>query len=353
MIGLIGSVVLVAGIAVGLAAELTDKGVAMDPARPFVHLLVRQEAPKLDADGVGEVVVAATPFDEALLSWNVDVPDGGGFVVDARVRGTRDDGEPGPWSPWLRFGRGGYVPADDVAVTAFDGGRVDVDLFRGKMRSTAIQARVRSFGGKPVRVARWAFCLSDTTPERGSMLACTAATPQPGRRFDVPFRSQRAEDPALASRVCSPTCVAMVLRYRGVDASTAEVARRAFDAEHDVYGNWPNAIQAAYSLGVPGHLMRVADLASARFIVGGGQPLIVSVGFENGALRGSPMRSTKGHLIVLTGVDANGDFFVNDPAAGDAESGQCVYRAADLEQVWIRRNGVAYVLLDPGETTPR
>lgn len=340
MIGLVGSVVLLAALADGR----TDKGGAMDPARPFVHALVRQEPPKLDADGVGEVV-AATPFNEALLSWNVDVPAGSGFVVEARVRVDRDDGTPGPWSPWLRFGRGGTVPATD-AVTSFAGGAVDVDVFKSPSRWTAIQTRVRSFGDAPVRVARLALCLSDTTAERASSAASTTSTPRPGRRFDVPYLSQRAEDPKLASRVCSPTCVAMVLGYRGVETTTREVARRAFDAEHDVYGNWPNAIQAAYSFGVPGYLTRIADVQSARILVGGGQPLIVSVGFENGALRGSPMRSTKGHLIVLTGVDANGDFFVNDPAAEDAERGQCVYRAEDLERVWIRRNGVAYVLLE-------
>lgn len=341
MIGLVGSVVLLAG----LAAEQIDKGDAMDPARPFVHLLVRQDQPKLDADGVGEVVVAAAPFNEALLSWNVDVADGGGFVVEARVRANQEDGSPGPWSPWLRFGRGGAEVATD-AVTSFDGGTVDVDVFRGKTRFSAIQARLQSVGSDSARVARWSFCLSDTTAERGSVRAGWAATPQPGRRFAVPFLSQRAEAPALASRVCSPTCVAMMLGYRGVETTTAEVARRAFDAEHDVYGNWPNAIQAAYSFGVPGYLTRVADVDSARFLVGGGQPVVVTVGFENGALRGSPMHSTKGHLIVLTGVDANGDFFVNDPAAENAERGQCVYRAEDLAQVWIRRGGVAYVLLE-------
>ncbi|MBK6942460.1 MAG: C39 family peptidase [Planctomycetes bacterium] len=344
MIGLIGSVLFLAG--------LVAKGDAMDPVRPFVHLLVRQDQPKLDADGVGEVVVAAAPFNEVLLSWNVDVPVGGGFVVDARVRANQEDGSPGPWSPWLRFGRGGADVATD-AVTSFDGGTVDVDVFRGKTRFSAIQARVETAGVEPVRVARWAFCLSDTSAERGSSMACWAAAPHPGRRFAVPYRSQRDEDPALASRVCSPTCVTMVLGYRGVETTTAEVARRAFDAEHDVYGNWPNAIQAAYSLGVPGYLTRIADVHGARFMVGGGQPLIVSVGFENGALRGSPMRSTKGHLIVLTGVDANGDFFANDPAAENAERGQCVYRAEDLERVWIQRNGVAYVLLERPQQAER
>jgi hypothetical protein len=347
MIGLVGSVVLLAGLADGR----TDMGGAMDPARPFVHALVRQEPPKLDADGVGDVVAAA-PFNEALLSWNVDVPADGGFVIDARVRANRDDGTPGPWSPWLRFGRGGAVPATD-AVTSFAGGAVDVDVFKSPSRWTAIQTRVTSFGDAPVRVARLALCLSDTTVERGSPTACKITPPPQGQRFEVPYLSQRAEDPKLASRVCSPTCVVMVLRYRGVETTTREVARRAYDAEHDVYGNWPNAIQAAYSFGVPGYLTRIADVQDARTIVGFGQPLIVSIGFEDGALRGSPMRSTKGHLIVLTGVDANGDFFVNDPAAETAERGQCVYRAEDLERVWIQRNGVAYVLLERPQQAAR
>ena len=136
----------------------------------------------------------------------------------------------------------------------------------------------------------------------------------------------------------------MLLAYRGVDASTAEVARRSFDPFHDIYGNWNRAIQAAYSFGVPGRLERIQSWERVEELLAEGQPLILSIAAKAGQLRNAPYASTSGHLLVLCGFDDANNALVNDPAAATAGLGQLAYARADLETVWMARGGTTYVL---------
>ncbi len=341
-------------ILLAFLGAVRGEGDVADDGRDLLHRLVMTLDPVAEADGAYPVVEGPIAFNEAIVSWNVDVPTGAGCVFEARVaRGAERDAA---WSPWLKFGRCGDVIDAAPTETEFADGKVDVDVFKSKMRFERIQVRMRRLGDAAaaanVRVPRLAICLSDTLPDRGLTPHHDGLDRVEPRRA-VPYRSQHAVDASIARRVCSPTCVAMVMEAYGVARTTEEVAARSFDAEHDIYGNWTNAVQAAYSFGVPGYVDRFENIEDARRFVNDGKPLIVTVAFESGALRGAPMESTKGHLIVLTGVTDRGDFTVNDPAARDAKSGQTVYRAEDLAKVWIERNGVAYVLLDPSAEEPK
>jgi hypothetical protein len=161
----------------------------------------------------------------------------------------------------------------------------------------------------------------------------------------VPFRSQRAEDPKIAGSICSPTSVAMLLAYRGVDRPTAEVAELLYDREHEIYGNWPRAVQGAFTSGVPGYLTRFSGWSAVEDAIAREQPLVISIRAKKGQLTGAPYEKTDGHLLVLCGFDANGDCLVNDPAARDAEHGQITYERSELEACWMGNGGVAYVLL--------
>ncbi len=286
------------------------------------------------------------PFQELLPSWNVAVPAGAGFCVELRV-GRRSDGL---WSPWLYAGDWGEPVPGVARVERFDGGRVEVDWFRSDETFDRVQYRVRARrapDGEGPELVRFALCLSrrgqDEPPSRAG-----AIDPDPRawqRRLPVPFRSQRAEGPALASRICSPTSVAMVLAYRGVERPTAEVAALLYDAQHDIYGNWPRAVQGAFTYGVPGYVARFDDWADVRGHVAAGQPLVCSIAAKDGELRGAPYGATSGHLLVLVGFDERGDVLVNDPAAVAPEQGRATYRRDDFERVWMARGGTAYVLL--------
>ena len=306
---------------------------------------------------VSEVIQGTQLFNEALLSWNVDTPGASSFSVELRVGRTYDDS----WSPFLHVGDWGEAPPPAERLTECPFGRVDVDYFRSKERFDRLQVRVRlvqadvattgSAAGWP-SIRRIAVCLSDTTGIPVSAPPGTEArriSPPPAerwqRRLDVPFRSQRAEDPEIAGRICSPTSVAMAMAYRGVDVPVRELASQIHDPVHRIYGVWPRAIQAAFSHGVPGYLARLADWDSVRQLIAVGQPLVVSIRAEEGQLTGAPYRRTRGHLLVLTGFDAAGRVLVNDPAAPSEASGRRAYDLDEMESVWLRNGGTAYVLL--------
>jgi hypothetical protein len=290
------------------------------------------------------VLRTARPFRDVLPSWNVDAAAGTGFVVELRVDATGA----GDWSPWLHVGDWGdpsFAPPIASRAVAFPGGRIAVDVLEGERAFVAAQLRVRAFtrdaGGELV-IRRLTLALRDETAtvERAELPADRPL----GRVLDVPARSQRTERPEIAGRICSPTSVAMVLAFRGVAASTSDVAARAHDPAHDLYGIWPRNVQTAWSFGVSGHVACFSDWAVVERSILAGTPLVVSLAAKEGELRGAPYASTPGHLIVLAGFDAQGDCVVVDPAASDPREARRTYARVDLERVWMLRGGTAYVL---------
>ena len=287
-------------------------------------------------------------FDELLPSWNVRVPAGCGFTVELSPDAARTRDEPAAPPAWLHVGSWGDVPGDHAKVVECEGGKIATDYFTAQRRFSSVRLRVTGFrdqeGDDELLVRRLTLCWSRREE-------VDRAAPRGGRKrfravdLDVPFHSQRSEAPDLASRICSPTSVAMVLAYRGVTLPPSEVARTLYDAEHDIYGNWPRAVQGAYVLGVPGYLRRFSDWRDVESALTQGQPLICSIAVKEGELRGAPYSKTAGHLIVVRGFDAEGGVLVNDPAASDADSGRLTYAREDLEKVWFGRGGTTYVLL--------
>lgn len=322
---------------------------------------------------VSSPLAAPFPFSEALVSWNLAVPPGMAARIEMRVARDGPDGV-ARWSPWLFLGRWGGPdapePDREARTLAFDAlapdaggeptparGKIDVDFFVSDESFDRAQLRVsatRDAGtptpepGTAVRVERLAITFSDTT-------APIPLEPGTGQRAElpVPFRSQRTPNDQLSGRLCSPTSVAMVLAFRGVDRPVADVADTAYDHDHDIFGNWPRNIQAAYSMGVPGYLTRFDDWASVEATLAAGKPIIASIQVKPGELKGAPYPKTAGHLIVIRGIDQRGNLIVNDPAAGTPDTGMLTYRRKDMERVWLRRTaGTAYVLLDPATPAP-
>ncbi|HUR29317.1 MAG TPA: C39 family peptidase [Planctomycetota bacterium] len=298
------------------------------------------------ASGKERVTTSATlvlePFDECLVSWNARHSKSTGFGVEISVARAAN----AEFSPWMWIGEWNVSERPAELVPSFEDARIDVDTFTSKTpwRALRLRVRARANGSAPLDFALDRLtCMPTSRSARGAFGPPAAAVP----RIAIPFRSQRAEDAALASRICSPTSLAMVLDAHGVHATTAEVARRAYDPFHDLYGNWNRAIQAAYSFGVPGRLERIANWRRAEELVRGGQPLILSIAAKAGELRGAPYAATQGHLLVLCGFDEKGDALVLDPAASDAQTGQATYAREDLETVWLKRGGTTYVLGHP------
>jgi len=311
--------------------------------RWYRHFLAVLEAPP----GLGTRVVRAPfPCGELVASWNLDAPPGKAVVLELSV--ARGEGE---WSPWLLVGSWG-LDADEAEAlrgelprrSMCSMGRVDVDTFVASRPIDRARLRARPLHGSGAGVVlrRAAFCFTASSggDPPGEPVPASVAL-----QLDVPFRSQRREDPALASRVCSPTSLAMVLAFHGLRHATAQVAARARDPLHGIYGNWSRAVQVAYSFGLPGYVTRFADWGDVRRALADGTPLIASVRAGAGQLGGAPFEETEGHLIVIRGLDAGGDVLVCDPAAATESAGRTHYARADLERVWFQnRKGTAYVL---------
>lgn len=316
-------------VVVGTGAELLDGSPRLFPG--------------VDAERLSLPLEALPPFDQALVSWNVTAPPGSGFAVDLRVGRLASD----LWSPWLEVGAYGAALPDGRAPKAWDRGRIDVDYFTADERFDRLQVRVRAAAipgaAGPLEVARLAVCTTD----RALVAAALARAPAgagPASANAVPERSQQVEDESIRRRICSPTALAMVLAWRGVELPTVEVARAAYDAESGLYGNWPRAVQTAWTFGVPGYLARYSDWSEVEELLARGQPLIASIGVRAGELAGAPYEDTAGHLVVLTGADGAGGIRVNDPAAEPGSVAR-VYSRAELTRVWMARGGTAYVLL--------
>jgi peptidase C39-like protein len=252
------------------------------------------------------------------------------FELSVRVDGV--------WCPWV--GTVTLGPADFQRLpTAAGPLTAETDQLTVTRAPDAVRLRVRCRGPLP---DAWLASLS-AAAEAG---ADFGAPPGAGTAVSVPPLSQVVEDPVIAMRICSPTSVAMVLCYWGRPATAAAVAADVFHADTDQYGIWPAAIRAAAVRGVAGYLLRFPDWTAAAWCLGRGIPIIASIKYAAGELRGAPMEATTGHLVVLTGYE-NGLVLVNDPAAPTADSVPRRYRRDELSRSWLARGGIGYVLFDP------
>lgn len=279
---------------------------------------------------------------ELLVSWNLDVAEGAGAVVELSV----EDGA--ERSGWMHLGEWGVAP-DARAPLESPLGKVEVDWFKPKRPLKAARVRVRAHGkpGAAVRVARLDFVASDIAARRDAPAKSSSVDPALWRRrLDVPFLSQRSAGAEIASRVCSPTSTTMLLAWRGVQVELERFCALAYDPVHDIYGNWPRNVQAAWTLGVPGRLARCSNWGEVEAHIAAGQPLVVSIRARKGELAGAPYESTNGHLLVLVGFDEHGRVLANDPATSDPARGRCTFARADMEVVWMNRGGLAYVLME-------
>jgi uncharacterized protein YvpB len=169
--------------------------------------------------------------------------------------------------------------------------------------------------------------------------AGVAVTP----RLIVPAISQLTAPPAIRHRICSPTCVTMALGYHGRYATLAQVVQACYHAPSHLFGVWPLAIRCAAAAGLVAAAECFTDLDTVARIVARGLPVVASIRFAQGTLPGAALSATDGHLVVVTGLDADW-VYINDPAAKDASvvPRQCPREA--FAAAWLTERGVGYVL---------
>ncbi|HEU5194238.1 MAG TPA: C39 family peptidase [Methylomirabilota bacterium] len=282
------------------------------------------ETPAWPAEGATHFVPA--------FSALTDIPFSVRLELSARVNGA--------WSPWVAgvgLGEAPFTPLPDAPPLS-----VDVDVFRaaGPIDAVRLRARLRAPAPTAILASPWLLTLS----------AADGAPPPPSAagaaRLAVRALSQMETDAAIAARICSPTCVAMVLDFWRRPAAPVVLAAEMFHAGTDLYGVWPAAVLAGGRRGIAGYLLRFPDWSAAVWCLEQGLPVIASIRYTAGELTSAAVTETSGHLVVLTGVEGD-EALVNDPAAPSAATVPRRYKIPELSRVWLERTGVGYVFFSP------
>jgi len=277
----------------------------------------------LERPGVpDQATFAFEPAREGVPSWNALAASG---TIAFRLR---RGGEPASgWHDYARWSEDARTSLSPAGA----GFRVETDVIRADEPFDGID-----LGGEGVDFALLAFA--------------TRGEPRPSPPYardafvlDVPARGQFFVEGERGW--CSPTSLAMLHAYHGIDRPTLEVVREVYDDAYRGTGNW--AFNVAYSgrLGLHGVVAYLDGLERAQRLIERNLPVAISYRWSGDELPGAPIDHSDGHLVVLRGFTSNGDCVVNDPAHPDLRA---IYPRAAIERIWQRGGGVTYVVAPHG-----
>ncbi|MDD2773853.1 MAG: NlpC/P60 family protein, partial [Elusimicrobiales bacterium] len=292
------------------------------------------------------------PFDQAVLSASADLP-AESFIAYELSAGFAGEKNELVWSEWYRLG----VFRPDGTSASFDSqedafGRVDKDVLALKTPARAFRYRITLEGPADETVLRLAAVNYRDSSRPYDEDAALESQPKPAgkpapwaRRLEVPERSQLEQQTRFRGDICSPTSLSMALEYCGLGMDTLRVAALVYDGGAQIYGNWVFNAAFASAQGLDSFVDRIAGVAEVQHEIASGRPVIASITFGNGELSKAPIKKTKGHLVVITGFDRNGDFLVNDPAAPSSKSVRRVYNKKEFARAWLKnKSGLTYRL---------
>ncbi|MGI5835656.1 MAG: peptidase C39 family protein [Chloroflexota bacterium] len=304
-----------------------------------LRLADREAGQEVTGEYLSQVWETEFPFNDAVLSWNAETPKGTLARFDLRVRSGRQ------WSGWYGMGEWSSQGGRSLGGSADALGAVNIDTLKLNQPADALQYRVilkSSTPGETPIVRQISVVYADLS--RG-LIGPQLSRPEGGARdLDVPQRSQLDEDPSVARTICSPTSLAMVLQYWGLEKSVAEVYAGVRDRTTGIYGNWPLNTAYAGANGFRARVDRFYSVVQLEQEIAAGRPVIVSVAYGAGELAGAAAPSTDGHLIVVRGFTADGDVIVNDPIAPSSRSVRLVYNREQFQKVWLRSGGIVYLV---------
>lgn len=280
---------------------------------------------------------------QAGAAWIADValpplPEGHLVVPSLAVGGGRD------WRCELRDGEVriaaagiGRTPAQDVPPAATPApAAAQVDCFATQATLEAPVVRFRVDGDTPVEDY---LAVVSARPMR---VPAPDRPPADVPPLAVPARSQMGAPDPLRSRICSPTCVSMTLDHLGLAHDFEALLALAFHRPSNLYGVWPQNLWAASRFGALGAVETATDWQAPRRALAAGHPMTASVAFAEGALAGSPLRHSGGHLVIVRGIE-NNRVFANDPAAGDEAGVPRSYDIGQFGAAWLARRGAFYL----------
>ncbi len=320
----------------------------------------------------------STKFDARTLvpSWAASTASGTFIRVQARVRTSSRTGSWDTVADWAMgtsaVKRTSYgAQTDDIASLA-----TDTVNARGSHRFRAWQVRVMLLRPKGSAASPVVTAVNGVAAGYAKRSRSTSATTMRSTvDVPVPYSSQMIHRGHHGGRYgaggeawCSPTSVAMVLRYWKTGPTARDyawtgeaegyvdhAARYTYDHRYGGTGNWPFNTAYAATYGLDTFVTRLYDLRDAEQFIKAGIPLVVSVAFSKGQLRGAPISSTPGHLMVVRGFTKSGQVIAADPAGSASTKAQIkrTYDRAQFERAWLGSSGgIAYVLRPTSKKLP-
>ncbi|MBY8882832.1 C39 family peptidase [Actinacidiphila acidipaludis] len=325
---------------------------------------------------------------EVVASWDAQTPAGTWLKVE--LNATMEDGAQ---TGWLDMGHWAALDTDIARTSVSPGaapyGGVDTDTFNASAGHTVQSYRLRAtlyrLTGSAATPRLWQLAaFASLVPARASVAASPPGGAE-GTELAVPRYSQQIHAGEYkkygggGDAWCSPTSNEMIDEFWGVGPSAADLswvdpkyadpsvdyaARETYDYRYQGTGNWPfNAGYAAH-FGLDAEIVQLRSTDDLEQLVAAGIPVAISVAFDNGELTGSGY-GTAGHLMVVTGFTAGGDFIVNDPFSASDAQVRHVYARSQLENIWLRTywtradgttgygsGGVAYVITPHDKPLP-
>lgn len=287
-------------------------------------------------------VKTAVPFDQLLAGANAIL--GPEDRLELAVQVKSESG----WSRWFEFGV--FTRAAERASVkdqSDPSGRMDTDILVLPAHARYLRYRVTltAEAGSKAFLRLVSVTYSDTAAPYNE--ACAVKKPAAFKplRLDIPAHSQMALQVNYAKDICSPASLTMVLNYFGIKAQVLETAGGVRDAAENIYGNWTfNTMYAGLS-GLYAWPARLDSLEDAARYLAAGIPLVASVTFGPDELKRSPLKKTRGHLLVIKGFNAKGDVLANDPAAPEDRTVERVYDRKEFARAWLKNKyGTAYII---------
>lgn len=307
----------------------------------------------------GQTISPPIPLDPRIIeivpSWQAQTPNGTWIELEIR---TNSAAGPGPWQSFGVWASGNTCVERHSSPNQSDPiSEVSIDTFELNQAVESVQLRLQLFSAEPnvsPRVYAISLVLSSQRQTPGQLEPGDPALW--GKTLAVPQCSQMVY-PDGGNVWCSPTSVAMVLGYwQGHDTCAQRVhsaVSGVYDWHYDGHGNWPFNTAYAASQGFEAYVTRFTSMRQLEPWIAADVPLVISYAWPENGLTGAPIPSSKGHLVVLVGFDAQGNPIINDPAAPSNEEVQRTYQRSQVEPLWLKHSGgMAYIIYPSNHQVP-
>jgi len=281
-------------------------------------------------------------WDQLIVSWNTDAPDGTYLKVEARA--IFMDHSSGFYTMGLWSCNPARHPRESVPQQKDDDGQVITDTLVLAHATDRLQLRL-TLGGDDMLKPKVKFLGVSLLDSKASPPALLPNRNAWGRLVEVPERSQMKYPNGKV--LCSPTTVSMLMSYWSqtlkrpeLDHDVPEVTEGVYDGKWKGAGNWPfNTAYAGSFRGMRAYVARMSDLAELEDWIAAGIPVGLSVCYDRLRAKGP---GPNGHLVVCVGFTEDGDPIINDP--GTSQNVRKIFPRKNLVSAWTHSHNAAYLI---------